>query len=111
MCERLDKAAGIAKAAETCANAGNVEKDVEIALDVEQLVYEVNTEEQGQIRAGIGPFLDRRAHERNTYVARQAFPTRGDKSVRVQSIRGRMAQLGLNVPSRASWLATCARNC
>ena len=43
MRERLDQAAGIAKAAEACANAGNIEKAVEIANDVEQLVYEVNT--------------------------------------------------------------------
>ena len=43
MRERLDQAAAIAKAAETCANVGNIEKAVEIANDVEQLVYEVNT--------------------------------------------------------------------
>ena len=42
MRERLEKAASIAKAAETCADAGNVETGIEIALDVEQLVYEVN---------------------------------------------------------------------
>ena len=40
---RLDEAAGIAKAAETCADNGNVGKGIEIALDVEQLLYEVNT--------------------------------------------------------------------
>ena len=34
MRERLEKAASIAKAAETCADAGNVEKGIEIALDV-----------------------------------------------------------------------------
>lgn len=43
MRERLDQAAAIAKAAETCANVGNLEKAVEIANDIEQLVYEVNT--------------------------------------------------------------------
>ena len=52
-------------------------------------------EEQGQIRAGIGPFLDRRSRERRAYVARDQFPTRGDKAVRAQSIRGRMALNGL----------------
>ena len=41
--ERLEKAAGIARAAETCAEAGNLDKAIEIALDVEQLIYEVNT--------------------------------------------------------------------
>ena len=43
MRQRLDQAAAIAKAAEACAEAGNIEKAVEIVLDVEQLVYEVTT--------------------------------------------------------------------
>jgi hypothetical protein len=43
MRERLDRVAGIAKAAEACAEAGNIAKAIEIALDVEQLIYEVNT--------------------------------------------------------------------
>lgn len=43
MRERLDRAAGIGKAAEACADAGNIEKAVGIALDIEQLIYEVNT--------------------------------------------------------------------
>lgn len=62
-------------------------------------------EEQGQIRAGIGPFLDRRCRERGTYVARDQFPTRGDKAVRAQSIRGRMALNGLYVQANAPWFA------
>jgi predicted phage terminase large subunit-like protein len=60
-------------------------------------------EETGQIRAGIGPFLERRMRERQAYVARQAFPTRGDKAVRAQSIRGRMALEGLHVLRQAPW--------
>ena len=43
MRERLERAASIAKAAEACANAGNVEKGIEVVLDVEQPIYEVNT--------------------------------------------------------------------
>lgn len=62
-------------------------------------------EEQGQIRAGVGPFLDRRQRERRAYVVREAFPTRGDKAVRAQSMRGRMALEGLYVPEHASWYA------
>jgi predicted phage terminase large subunit-like protein len=62
-------------------------------------------EEQGQIRAGVGPFLSRRIRERQCYVARDQFPTRGDKAVRAQSIRGRMELDGLYVPTRASWYA------
>lgn len=60
-------------------------------------------EEQGQIRAGVGPYIDRRSRERRAYVVRDAFPTRGDKAVRAQSIRGRMGSLGLYVPDGASW--------
>lgn len=62
-------------------------------------------EEQGQIRSGIGPFLTQRQNERKAYVAREAFPTRGDKAVRAQSIRGRMAISGLYVPIKAPWYA------
>jgi predicted phage terminase large subunit-like protein len=60
-------------------------------------------EEQGQIRAGIGPYLDRRQRERQAYCYREAFPTRGDKSIRAQSIRGRMALEGLYAPFNAPW--------
>jgi predicted phage terminase large subunit-like protein len=60
-------------------------------------------EETGQIRAGVGPFLDRRSRERGAFVFRQQFPTRGDKAVRAQSIRGRMALNGLYVDERAPY--------
>jgi predicted phage terminase large subunit-like protein len=62
-------------------------------------------EEHGQIKAGVGPFLDRRQREKQAYVHRKSFPTRGDKAVRAQSIRGRMALEGLYVPSGASWVS------
>lgn len=60
-------------------------------------------EEQGQIRSGVGPFLERRQRERQAFVFREQFPTRGDKAVRAQSIRGRMALEGLYCPSNAEW--------
>src|SRR2546423_27395 len=62
-------------------------------------------EEKGQIRAGVGPFLERMQRERQAWVYRREFPTRGDKAVRAQSIRGRMAIDGLYVPQNATWLA------
>jgi hypothetical protein len=40
---RMDQAAGIARAADACAESGNIQKAVEIALDLEQVLYEVNT--------------------------------------------------------------------
>lgn len=62
-------------------------------------------EEHGQIKSGVGPFLIKRMLETGSYTVREQFPTRGDKAVRAQSIRGRMAMQGLYVPSGAPWLA------
>lgn len=39
---RLNEAAGIAKAADACAEAGDADRGVQVALDIEQLVYDVN---------------------------------------------------------------------
>jgi phage-related minor tail protein len=40
---RLDKAAGIGRAADACAGAGFHEKGLEVALDIEQVLYEATT--------------------------------------------------------------------
>lgn len=60
-------------------------------------------EESGQIKSGVGPFLLRRMADRRAYVYREVFPTRGDKAIRAQSIRGRMAMLGLYIERDATW--------
>lgn len=62
-------------------------------------------EETGQIKSGVGPFLVKQMLETGSYTTREQFPTRGDKAVRAQSIRGRMALQGLRVPRGAPWLA------
>lgn len=63
-------------------------------------------EETGQIKSGVGPFLERRMSERNAYVEREKFPTRGgDKAVRAQSIRGRAALRKIRIPRNAEWVA------
>lgn len=62
-------------------------------------------EETGQIKSGVGPFLEQRMRQRQTFVARTQFPTRGDKAIRAQSIRGRMALDGLYLPQAAPWRA------
>jgi len=62
-------------------------------------------EEKTQITSGVGPFITARARERQAYTKREQFPTRHDKAVRAQSIRGRMELEGLYVPARAPWLA------
>lgn len=60
-------------------------------------------EESGQINAALGPFIDRRARERGAYVYRRQVPSRHDKAIRAQSIRGLMAMRGLYVPTNAPW--------
>lgn len=60
-------------------------------------------EETGQIRSGVGPFLEARARELGAFTVREVFPTRGDKSVRAQSIRGRMAMGGLRILRGVKW--------
>jgi predicted phage terminase large subunit-like protein len=60
-------------------------------------------EENTHITSGVGPYIDRRQGERSAYCYREQFPTRGDKAVRAQSIRGRMALEGLYVPTNAAW--------
>jgi predicted phage terminase large subunit-like protein len=60
-------------------------------------------EESGQIKSGVGPFLLKRARERHSYTVREQFPTRHDKAVRAQSIRGRMAMQGLRILRQASY--------
>jgi predicted phage terminase large subunit-like protein len=60
-------------------------------------------EESGQIKSGVGPFLEKQMRERKAYTAREQFATRGDKSVRAQSFRGLVATRGLRIPASASW--------
>ena len=60
-------------------------------------------EESGQIKGAVGPFLQKRAIERKAYVVRAAFPSRHDKSIRAQSIRGRASMGKLYVPTHAPW--------
>lgn len=62
-------------------------------------------EETGQIKSGVGPFLVKRMMETGSYVAREQFATRGDKGIRAQSIRGRMALAGLYVQKDAPFLS------
>lgn len=62
-------------------------------------------EENGQIKASIGPFLEKRMRDRRLYVTREQFPTRGDKATRARSIQGRLALDGIFVPKNAPWLA------
>jgi predicted phage terminase large subunit-like protein len=60
-------------------------------------------EEKTQITSGVGPFIEKRCRERNANIYRRQFPTRGDKAVRAQGIRGVMAMRGLHVLADAPW--------
>lgn len=59
--------------------------------------------EAGQIKSSIGPFIERRARERRAYTYTRTFPSKHDKAVRAQSIRGKMSVDGLYVPVGAYW--------
>lgn len=60
-------------------------------------------EETGQISAGLGPLINKRQRERGAHCYRETFPTKFDKAIRAQSIRGRMALNSLYVPVNADW--------
>lgn len=77
-----------------------VEAFCDLVLEYKPMAW---AEEQGQIKSGVGPFLEKRQRERRAYCVREQFPTRGDKAVRAQSIRGRMALEGFYVPINAPW--------
>lgn len=66
-------------------------------------------EEQGQIKAGVGPFLHRMLLDRRIYIARRTFPTKGSKEIRAQSIRGRMAQGKVYFPVDKPWFSDLKR--
>jgi predicted phage terminase large subunit-like protein len=62
-------------------------------------------EESGQITSALGPYIEEQSRRNKAYVNRERFATKGDKAVRCQSIRGRMANDGLYVPTHAQWYA------
>ena len=62
-------------------------------------------EEQGQINAALGPFIDEEQRKHQAFVYRSTFPTRHEKAIRARSIQGRMAVDGLYVPQYAGWMA------
>jgi predicted phage terminase large subunit-like protein len=78
-----------------------VEAFCDLVLKYKPLAW---AEEHGQIKSGVGPFLEKRMRERRAYVTREQFPTRGDKSVRARSMQGRLALDGLYYPRRAHWV-------
>jgi predicted phage terminase large subunit-like protein len=59
--------------------------------------------ETGQLDRSIEPFLKTRMWARNASVALELFPARGDKSVRAQAIRGRLALSPAVIPMGAEW--------
>ena len=60
-------------------------------------------EESGQILKSVGPFLDRRARERQIYGYRKQYTSAADKPTRAQSMRARMAMGKVYFPRNASW--------
>lgn len=83
-----------------------VEAFCDLARDWKPLGWAV---EKGQIYSAVGSLLHRRMMERQTYVAFAEFAARGDKSVRAQSIRGRMGQGKVYFPVQKPWYAEFKR--
>jgi hypothetical protein len=67
-------------------------------------------EEHGQIKSGVGPFLDRGSVSAK-HVFREQFPTRGDKAIRAQSIRGGWRKKACTSRSRPNGFRRCEANC
>jgi predicted phage terminase large subunit-like protein len=82
----------------------SVEKFCDLVLQYKPIGW---AQETGQINASLGPFMRTRQNARAAYVATETFPTRGDKSVRCQSIRGRLALNGMVVPTHTEWWPAC----
>ena len=61
-------------------------------------------EEADQIKRSVGPFLLKRMRERRVSCLRRQYPAAGDKAVKAQSIRGRMAMNMVYLPKNAEWM-------
>ena len=77
---------------------------VDAFLDMVKLWKPIGfAQEAGQINSSIGPFMRERMKQRKIFVATETFPTKGDKTVRAQSIRGRLAVSDMFVPQADWW--------
>jgi predicted phage terminase large subunit-like protein len=82
----------------------SVEKFCDLVLQYKPIGWAT---EKGQLANAIEPFMKTRQYARNASVAMEMFPTKGDKSIRCQSIRGRLALSGMLVPTYAEWWPAC----
>jgi predicted phage terminase large subunit-like protein len=60
-------------------------------------------EEAGVINGALGPFITRTLREKRAHVARETFPTKGDKQFRASSMRGYIATHGLRILTGAPY--------
>jgi hypothetical protein len=102
--------ASIPTAACTCSTSGASKPDsaewVETWCDlVKNGARSSGPRSKGRSRPASARSSSAAQRERKAYCARTQFPTRGDKAVRAQSIRGRMAMEGLYIPAAAPWRA------
>lgn len=63
--------------------------------------------EKGQLDRAVGPFMRKRAAEREVVLSTRLFPASGSKGFRATAIRGRMAQGKVKFPSFAPWWDRC----
>jgi predicted phage terminase large subunit-like protein len=78
---------------------------VEVLLDMMERWHPISwAEEQGQIRAAVGPFITRRQRERKVFARRRQFTSGTDKATRAQAIRGRMSMGMVWLPRQTLWV-------
>jgi predicted phage terminase large subunit-like protein len=80
----------------------SVDRLLDFVRDYKPLVV---VTESGQLKNALMPFLKKRMIQRNVHVYIEPIPSRHDKEIRAQSIRGRLAVRGIYLPAQAEWLA------
>lgn len=68
-------------------------------------------EENGQIIKSVGPYIQRRMKERNTYVYRVQLASTSDKVTRARSIQARMSARGIYLPRGKEWVQPLLSEC
>lgn len=61
-------------------------------------------EENGQIIKSVGPYIEKRMRERNTYVYRVQLASATDKVTRARAIQARISARGIYLPKGKDWV-------
>jgi predicted phage terminase large subunit-like protein len=79
-----------------------IEANLDLVAQYQPLCW---AEEHGQIIKSLGPFIERRAIERNTYCNRQQFLSVRDKPTRCRAFQARCSMGKVYLPRSAPWIS------